>query len=60
MAWQQKGTVTRRERFLAEMGPVIPWRHFLAVIAPHDPKAGRGRQRLGLEKMLRISFVQQW
>jgi len=27
---------------------------------PHYPKPGRGRQPLGLEKMLRIYFVQQW
>jgi transposase, IS5 family len=30
------------------------------LIAPHYPKAGRGRQPLGLEKMLRIYCVQQW
>jgi len=60
MAWQQKGKITRRERFLAEMDQVIPWRPLLALIEPHYPKAGRGRQPLGLEKMLRIYFVQQW
>jgi IS5 family transposase len=30
------------------------------LIEPHYPKAGQGRQPLGLEKMLRIYFVQQW
>lgn len=60
VAWQQKGKITRRERFLAEMNAVIPWQRLLAVIEPHYPKAGRGRQPLGLEKMLRIYFVQQW
>jgi transposase, IS5 family len=30
------------------------------VIEPHYPKAGNGRQPLGVEKMLRIYFVQQW
>jgi IS5 family transposase len=60
VAWQQKGKVTRRERFLAEMEAVIPWPRLLAVIAPYYPRAGRGRQPLGLEKMLRIYFVQQW
>lgn len=24
-AWEKKGKVTRRERFLAEMDQVIPW-----------------------------------
>lgn len=60
LAWTTKGKVTRRERFLAEMDQVIPWRALLALIEPHYPKAGRGRQPLGLEKMLRIYFVQQW
>ncbi len=60
MAWQGKGKVTRRERFLAEMDAVIPWSRLLALIEPHYPKAGQGRQPLGLEKMLRIYFLQQW
>jgi len=60
LAWTQKGKVTRRERFLAEMDAVIPWTRLLALIAPHYPQAGAGRQPLGLEKMLRIYFLQQW
>jgi len=60
LAWSHKGKVTRRERFLAEMDHVIPWAELVALIAPHYPKAGRGRQPLGLEKMLRIYCLQQW
>ncbi len=60
LAWSQKGKVTRREQFLTEMDRVIPWKQLLAVIAPYYPKAGQGRQPLGLEKMLRIYFLQQW
>jgi IS5 family transposase len=60
VAWTQKGKRTRRERFLAEMDAVIPWETLLGLIEPHYPKAGRGRQPLGLEKMLRIYFLQQW
>ena len=60
MAWDAKGKVTRRERFLAEMDAVIPWSRLLALIQPYYPKAGQGRQPLGLEKMLRIYFLQQW
>jgi IS5 family transposase len=60
MAWNQKGKVTRREKFLAEMDAVIPWERLIALIEPHYPKAGRGRQPLGSEKMLRIYFLQQW
>src|SRR3990172_9331466 len=60
LAWSQKGKVTRREQFLAEMDAVIPWAQLIALIAPYYPKAGQGRQPLGLEKMLRIYFLQQW
>ena len=60
IAWSQKVKVTRREQFLAEMDAVIPWARLLALIEPYYPKAGRGRQPLGLEKMLRIYFLQQW
>src|SRR5882757_571669 len=60
MAWNGKGKVTRRERFLAEMEAVIPWLRLVRLIEPHYPKAGQGRRPLGLEKMLRIYFLQQW
>ncbi len=60
VAWTQKGKVSRRERLLAEMDTVIPWPDLLRLIEPHYPKAGNGRQPSGLEKMLRIYFVQQW
>ena len=60
MAWNGKGKVTRRERFLAEMDAVIPWLRLVRLIGPHYPKTGQGRQPLGLEKMLRIYFLQQW
>ncbi len=42
VAWEKKGKVTRRERFLAEMDAVIPWTRLLALIEPHYPKAGNG------------------
>jgi len=60
LTWNGKGKVTRRERFLAEMDAVIPWSRLVRLIEPHYPKAGQGRQPLGLEKMLRIYFLQQW
>ena len=60
LAWNGKGKVTRRERFLGEMDAVIPWSRLIRLIEPHYPKAGNGRQPLGLEKMLRIYFLQQW
>jgi len=60
LAWERKGKVTRREQFLGEMNAVVPWTRLLALIEPHYAKAGRGRQPIGLETMLRIYFVQQW
>ena len=60
LAWQNKGKRTRREQFLAEMDAIIPWRQLLDLIEPHYPKAGKGRPPLGLEKMLRIYFLQIW
>ena len=59
-AWEKKGKVTRRERFLAEMDQVIPWAQIVALIEPHYPKAGNGTQPLPMEPMLRIYFMQQW
>jgi IS5 family transposase len=60
LAWQNKGKKTRRERFLSEMDAIIPWQQLLEVIEPHYPKGGSGRPPLGLEKMLRIYFLQIW
>src|SRR5690606_26765207 len=60
VAWAQKGKVTRRERFLAEMDAVIPWARLIGLIAPHYPKPGNGRPPMELEMMLRIYFLQQW
>ena len=59
-AWDRKGKVTRRERFLAEMDAVIPWSPIKAIIEPHYPKAGNGTQPMPMERMLRIYFMQQW
>lgn len=59
-AWDKKGKVTRRERFLAEMDAVIPWKHLKRLIEPHYPKAGNGTQPMPMERMLRIYFMQQW
>ena len=60
LAWKNKGRLTRRERFLSEMNQIIPWAVLIELIEPHYPKAGRGRQPLGLEKMLRIYLLQIW
>lgn len=55
-----KKKTTRRETFRARMEEVIPWAKLLAVIEPHYPKGEGGRPPVGLERMLRVSFLQQW
>jgi len=51
---------TRRAAFLAEMNRVVPWEQLCALIDPVYPKAGNGRPPIGLERMLRIYFLQNW
>ena len=54
------GKTTRRAAFLAEMERVVPWHELCALIEPFYPKPGNGRRPIGLERMLRIYFLQQW
>jgi len=54
------GKTTRRAAFLAEMNRVVPWKQLCALIEPVYPKAGNGRPPVGLERMLRIYFLQNW
>jgi IS5 family transposase len=57
----QKKRVTRREKFLAEMEQVVPWSRLETLVEPKYPTAGRvGRQPIGVPRMLRMYFLQQW
>jgi IS5 family transposase len=51
---------TRRAEFLEEMEQVVPWAELCALIEPVYPKAGQGRPPVGVERMLRMYFLQQW
>jgi len=51
---------TRRDKFLAEMELVVPWARAVERLRPLYPRGERGRPPIGLERMLRIYFVQQW
>lgn len=52
---------TRRARFLSDMDRVVPWEELAAVMEPYYPApTGPGRRRIGLERMLRIYFLQHW
>ena len=56
-----KKRVTRREKFLGEMEVVVPWGRLQALIEPAYPTGGRvGRQPIGVPRMLRMYFLQQW
>jgi IS5 family transposase len=51
---------SRREQFLNTMETVVSWSALEALIASCYPKAGNGRQPVGLTIMLRIYFLQHW
>jgi transposase, IS5 family len=51
---------TKRMLFLEEMEQVVPWAELGGLIEPHYPQAGNGRPPVGVERMLRIYFLQQW
>ena len=52
---------TRRAEFLSQMNTVVPWAELCAEIEPFYPKSGgQGRPPVGVERMLRISFLQHW
>ena len=51
---------TRRAQFLAEMERVVPWKQLCALIQPVYSKGATGRPPVGLERMLRVYFLQQW
>ena len=53
---------TRKEIFLGQMNEIIPWSELCKVIEPFYPKASKlgGRPTIGIERMLRIHFLQHW
>jgi IS5 family transposase len=58
--FERYAKTTRRAAFLAEMEQVVPWSALCELIAPVYPKPGNGRPPIGVERMLRIYFLQQW
>ena len=58
--YEQYRKPTRRDLFLATMEGIVPWEALCSVIEPHYPKAGNGRPPVGLQRMLRMYFVQHW
>ena len=60
MSFEKHGRKSKRELFLDQMNHVVPWSELLALVEPFYPKAGNGRQPVGLAIMLRTYFLQQW
>jgi IS5 family transposase len=58
--FEKHGRKSKREVFLDQMEQVVPWSALLALVEPHYPKAGNGRQPVGLTIMLRTYYLQQW
>ncbi len=58
--FEQYRKPTRRDEFLQTMNRIMPWAALCAVIEPYYPKKGNGRPPIGLERMLRIHFLQHW
>jgi hypothetical protein len=58
--FERYAKTTRRAVFLAEMERVVPWSALCALIEPFYPKPGNGRPPVGVERMLRIYFLQHW
>ena len=58
--FERYGKTTRRAAFSSEMERVVPWADMCGLIEPFYPKPGNGRPPYGLERMLRIYFLQQW
>src|SRR5512146_3302482 len=58
--YAKKKKQTRRDKFLAEMEQVVPWARLVDRLRPLYPKGERGRPPIGLERMLRVYFLQQW
>jgi hypothetical protein len=53
---------TRKEKFLDDMEQIIPWSELTEAIKPYYPKDPKsaGRSPIGLERTLRIHFLQHW
>ena len=58
--FERYAKTTRRVVFLDQMEQVVRWPARYALIEPFYPKAGNGRPPIGVERMLRIYFLQHW
>jgi IS5 family transposase len=58
--FEQYRRPTKRDVFLETMDKIVPWTQLCEVVEPYYPKGEGGRPAIGLERMLRMHFVQHW
>jgi IS5 family transposase len=51
---------THRAQFLTQMRQIVPWTRLCALIEPHCREGLMRPPAVGLERMLRIYYLQQW
>lgn len=59
-SFEQFRRPTKRDVFLKTMDEIVPWMELCAVIEPFYPKGQGGRPTIGLDRMVRMLFVQHW
>ena len=59
-SFEQFRRPTKRDKFLRTMDQIVPWQELCAVVEPYYPTGEGGRPPIGLERMLRMLFVQHW
>jgi len=60
MEYAERKRKTKREKFLSKMDKVIPWDSFEEIIKPYYYTNTKGRKAKGINKMLRMLFLQEW
>jgi IS5 family transposase len=58
--FEQYRRPTKRDVFLNMMDRIVPWQELCGVVEPYYPKGEGGRPTIGLERMVRMLFVQHW
>src|SRR6201993_3099832 len=58
--FERYAKTTRRAAVLAEMEQGVPWGALCGVVEPFYPSRANAPPPVGVERMLRIYFLQQW
>src|ERR1700688_2295981 len=58
--FERRRKTTHRAQSLAQMRQVVPWATVCALIEPHWRESLTRPPAVGLERMLRIYYLQQW